>query len=460
MLSGAWQHSFAQPFEYDLTTRENIVAALEQFQKRYRLVSLSFALFQGEQTRFEHALGYANLAARQKATADHIYTTASVTKTLTGLTAIDLVQQGYLALGDSVRTIISGFPENVTFLDLLNHTSGFLRENENEKFLNGSHYRNVVDYLPVKFNLKIHRYANFNYAAVGAVLEKVMQRQFRDIVAEYYLSITGDSLYFSNHRHSGADDRFVKNYVRRGRRVYLHDVVDFGLWEPAAFAQTSANSLITFLRAHMRPHYIRYLESHAVTIKNRRNRSGQTVRDCYALGLRLRYVDGELQYIYHNGFLYGVLSTLYYFPKMDLGFAALSNMSYYPRQRVAMSGLYRQIERIMDDAFHEHVARYAAQNGYVAGAIYYKTNRVRGEVREDKLMELAQSYLAAEDYHEALNLYKLISFLFPDSKPARQHLANAYKQVGNEEVADELLTPGGGTQPAMEPSDSDHPGPK
>ncbi|MFQ5652132.1 MAG: serine hydrolase domain-containing protein [bacterium] len=442
--------SLSQSRSFDEPVKGEIIEALEAFHKRYRLTSLSFSIFQGQTEGFDYATGYANKAEKIKATPDHIYTIASLTKPVTAMTLVDLVNRNYLALGDSVHKFIAGFTRGITVLDLLNHTSGFLREKENEHFLSNSSYLDVVEYLPVKFKLKIHRYANFNYAAVGALIDKMMKKEYSAVANDYYLSVTGDSLYFSNHQRYGSDPRFVKNYVRRGRRLHGHDVVNFGLWEPAAFAQASARSLARFLRAQMTPQLIGLLESHAVTVKKRKNRSGHTIRDCYALGFRLRYIDGDLHYIYHNGFLYGVLGTLYYFPKKDLGFVALSNMSYYPRQRVAIGSLYKRIETIVDDAFNDKIARYAARNGYVAGAIFYETNRELGEISEQKLSSLAQDYLDNHKYREAFNLYKFIRYFFPDSKASRDGMADAYRKLGNDELTDEILLKGGG----MESSDT------
>ncbi len=424
------------------TFRDAIIDKLLDFKKRNRLTSLSFAMFQGDAGISDFAAGYANSSRKIKATPDHIYTIASVTKAITAMTLVDLVHQNYLSLSDSVHSIIPGFPANVTVQDLLNHTSGFHREKENEKFLKNSNYTDVLSHLPIKFRLKIHRYANFNYAAAGAVIEKVMNRKFSDVAGEYYKSVAGEDLYYANRKDIARDSRFVRNYVRRGRRLYGHDLIDFGLWEPAAFAQTTARGLAKFLRSHMTPQLIDFIESHAVTIKRRKTRDGVSVRDSYALGWRLRYVGDELHYIYHNGFLYGVLSTLYYFPKKDFGFAALSNMSYYPRQRVAIGSLYRSIETIVDDEFSERIARYTAENGYVAGVVFFETNNRYGELNQGQLDEFAKGLMRDGRYREAVHVYKLANHVFPRSQEIYEALANAHKKNGNPKLAAEILMKG------------------
>ncbi len=421
--------------------RKQIIKSVNGFKKRNRLVSVSFAFFSGDDNMFEHATGYADVRRKRKATPESIYTLASVTKSITGMTLVDLVLQNYLSLDDSVNQFIEGFPPNVTVLDLLNHTSGFLREKENEHYLTNSTYKKIVDYLPVKFNLKIHRYANINYAAAGAVIEAVTGRQFSDVAEEYYHSITHEKLSFYDQQNADRGPLFVKNYVRKGRRLLPHEIVKFGIWEPAAFAQTTARGLSKFLRYHMTPQFLQFIESHAVTIRERR-RGGDKIRECYSLGFRLRYINGDLAYVYHNGFLYGVISSIYYFPQKDAGFAAISNMSTYPNESVGLGGLYRIIEKILDTEFNRELAVYTAEHGYEAGVNYFSERRRQGQAREKMLDRLGRSYLKKGQKESAIRVFRLNSFIFPNSATTHRRLADAFRRNGEDERAEEAIMEG------------------
>ncbi|HEX9654805.1 MAG TPA: serine hydrolase domain-containing protein, partial [bacterium] len=206
--------------------KARMVESLDTFQKNQQLASLSLAMFMGPEYRLEHAGGYADIGHKVNATPDHIYTLASVSKTITGAVIIDLISQRRLAIDDSVFRYIAGFPKNVTLLDLLNHTSGFQRENENEYYLSNSSYSDIIKYLPKQLKYKQHRYANINYAALGALVEKVTGEPFAKVASDYYFRITGEPLYFANQNNSDSQRHFVKNYVRRYNRPYLHKLVD------------------------------------------------------------------------------------------------------------------------------------------------------------------------------------------------------------------------------------------
>jgi len=416
--------------------RSKIIAKLETFKKRNRLTSLSFAFFHGDNDNFSHTTGYENVRTKRTATPQTRYTIASVTKAITGMTLVDLVHQNYLSLGDSVHKFIPAFPPNVTVVDLLNHTSGFHREKENEKFLTNSSYKNVLDYLPIKF-----RYANFNYSVAGAVIEAASGKDFAVVASDYYESVTGSPLTFSDQKEKQNDPGITSNYVRKGRRLISHEPVDFGLWRPAAFAQTTAIALAKFLRYHMTPQFLEFIETHAVKIKEFKRR-GRVEKECYSLGFRLKYKDDELQYVFHNGFLYGVISTLYYFPQKDAGFAAISNMSSYPHQRLGLGSLYRTVEKILDAQFNKELAEFTAANGYSAGRQYFELVKKLGQGNQKVLTRYANKYINRSKYEEAIGVLKLIKYLFPQSHAAYRKLANIYMKIGDEELAEQTLIQG------------------
>ena len=398
------------------TVHERIVQELADFKERNRVTSVSFALFKGDEGGFEYASGYADVEQEIPATPDHFYTLASVTKSITAMTVLDLVRQNLLSLSDPVAKFIPRFPPDITVLDLLNHTSGLRRENETEAYLNGSSYQKVVDYLPTgRVRNKKFSYANINYAAIGTLIEHITQRPFSAVAADYFRRVTGEELYFSNHPRLDGNPLFVKNYVRRGRRHHQHNLVDFGLWEPVAFAQASPRALARFLRHHMTPEFVAQLESMAVESRSYKLDGGRVARNSYALGFRLSYIDGRLHCIYHNGFIYGVISTICYLPHKDVGMVIVSNMSTFPSQSLNLFSLHETVERVLDEDFNMRIARYVAQFGYQSGIVYYQANRNQGQLLEEVICEYGRELLHGGRRSEAMNLYRFNRVVFPDS---------------------------------------------
>lgn len=74
---------------------------------------------------YERAHGLADHSTGEELTLDHRFRLASVTKQLTGVGVLVLVQEGLLALGDPVEDYLPGFPyPGVTVRHLLTNTSG------------------------------------------------------------------------------------------------------------------------------------------------------------------------------------------------------------------------------------------------------------------------------------------------------------------------------------------------
>lgn len=416
-----------------------LVDYLDAYRKNQNLTSLSFAMFMGPEYRIEHVVGQSDIGQRIDVTSANAYTLASVSKTITGPVVIDLVNQNLISIDDSVYKYIEGFPKNVTVLELLNHTSGFRRENENEYHLRNSSYAKILKYLPTQLKSKNHRYSNFNYAVLGALVEKVTGQPFSKVASDYYFRITGEPLHFSNQNEPSTNSRFVKNYVRRNSRPYLHQLVDFDIWEPAALAQTSPKALTKFLRYHMNSKFINYLASHAVLTKKFGFRNGRSMKDYYALGFRLRYWGDELLYIYHDGFIYGVVSTLYYLPKKDVGFVAVSNLSMFPRNSITLGGLYREVERVVEEEYNRDIAEYTARNGSLEGVLYYETRQYQSELVESQIDKTAQELLRKKRYEQAINLFEFNNYMFATSGKTYESLGRAYMAGGYVELAVETF---------------------
>ena len=80
-------------------------------------MGLSIAVTRGPEVVLARGYGYSNLAAKTPATADTRYQIGSVTKQFTAAAVMRLVEQGTIALGDSITRFLPDFPiqgHNVT----------------------------------------------------------------------------------------------------------------------------------------------------------------------------------------------------------------------------------------------------------------------------------------------------------------------------------------------------------
>src|SRR5579884_3222925 len=92
-----------------------------------RTPALSDAVVEDDRLAYAHAFGYADLAGRRTATPETRFRIASVTKMLTAVAIMQLVESGRVALDDRLARFLPGVPHagEVTIRELLQHTSGY-----------------------------------------------------------------------------------------------------------------------------------------------------------------------------------------------------------------------------------------------------------------------------------------------------------------------------------------------
>lgn len=103
-----------------------ITARLDKYLQTGEMAGASLLIRQNGQKVYQHICGYANLETGERLAEQHIFRLASMTKPVTGIAAMQLVEQGKLGLDDSVAEYLPGFEAKkaVKIVDLLNHSSG------------------------------------------------------------------------------------------------------------------------------------------------------------------------------------------------------------------------------------------------------------------------------------------------------------------------------------------------
>lgn len=137
---------------------------------------------------FEDYHGYINPKTKEPLTATTPIHLASVSKTLTGMTVLRLVEQGRVHLNDSIQVYFPRFPyRGVTIQNMLNHRSGlpnylyFLdTANRKHKYTNQEVLDFMIANVPgVQANPERRfQYCNTNFMLLALVIEKVTGQSF------------------------------------------------------------------------------------------------------------------------------------------------------------------------------------------------------------------------------------------------------------------------------------------
>jgi len=180
--------------------------------------SVAAAVFVGDEVVWRGAFGWADRGARTLATTGTLYRAGSITKAVTGLLLLRLVEDGVVGLDEPVAdhlpeirglgshtspegdTLGESLPRNrpITFRDLATHRAGLAREPERDGFGRGGFRqwkRRAVAAIPETRALDapgvVYRYSNIGYALLGFALERAAGVPYETLVDSLVLEPLG-----------------------------------------------------------------------------------------------------------------------------------------------------------------------------------------------------------------------------------------------------------------------------
>jgi CubicO group peptidase (beta-lactamase class C family) len=170
---------------------------LRHGQVRFRLPSVSAAVYCGHETVWREAVGIAD-DRRGEATSETQYRIGSITKTFTAAAVLSLREEGRLTLDDPIeRHVPDARFGDLTLRRLLAHSSGLQREPPGEvwetlEFPRGDELlRRLADAELVLPAGERWHYSNLAYALLGEVVARATGSAFADFVEERFIGPLG-----------------------------------------------------------------------------------------------------------------------------------------------------------------------------------------------------------------------------------------------------------------------------
>ncbi len=186
---------------------------IEERMEHYNVNGLSIALFEEGQIICTETYGLLEVNSNRKVDDASIFSACSISKFLTGMIAIKLLEEGHLNLDENVneRLVTWQVPENeytknkkITLRNLLSHQSGikdpkgsFIELKSDIGFpsmvelLEGkSHYCKVPIEVQFEPDIEFH-YSDAGYCIIQQLIEDVMKKQFYQVVHEFIFEPLG-----------------------------------------------------------------------------------------------------------------------------------------------------------------------------------------------------------------------------------------------------------------------------
>ncbi|HKM93935.1 MAG TPA: serine hydrolase domain-containing protein [Prolixibacteraceae bacterium] len=222
---------------------------LLHFMSRAELKGISLAITHDEKLVFARSYGYANIENAEAMTPSHLFRIASVSKLITTVAVLKLVEENRLSLDDKVFGNNGLFNEkeylnirdpklkDITVLNLLNHSAGWTQCYGDPAFLPLAIARimgveppiTIDTYLKYVIERRLqykpgtaYSYSNISFMFLGAIVEKVTGLKYEDYV-RYHILYPNDIIDMHMARNSFEEryDNEVKYYEQQESEMVL-----------------------------------------------------------------------------------------------------------------------------------------------------------------------------------------------------------------------------------------------
>ncbi len=298
--------------------------------------------------------GYADLATLEKTTATHLYRIASISKPVTAIAILKLVEAGKFGLDDSIVDLLDlktrieqagdDFDkrwQKITVRHLLQHRGGWDRDKsfdamfQSVRFAQAQNVESPADVhaivnsmlrQPLDFEPGArYAYSNFGYCLLGRLIERVTNGSYEKYVQEQVLKPMGiESMRLGHTRLDQRAPREVRYYQPgKGRSVFHADLrqpvpLPYGAWNLEAMDAhggwlASAEDLVRLAMSFDEPEHCPVLSANSIELMFEKPTELKDDKDptfYYSLGWMNRISDAKQVNRWHTGSLDGTATIL------------------------------------------------------------------------------------------------------------------------------------------------------
>lgn len=299
------------------------------------------AIATGDSVLFTGGFGYADIKKQLPVTENTHFWIGSISKSITALGILKLVEDGKVDLNVSVKKILPDViiqnpwqeTDPVRLVHLLEHTAG-LCDGLSSTF-NWRHEPNIPlkDVMRLYKRIDIHHrpgsfylYSNTGYLLVGMVMEKVTQMKYEEFLERELLTPLGMKTTTFDPNDPYNQSILAQGYGSGKKEIPLL----YAYQRPAAHTYTSVSEMIPYLMFFLnhgnhngvqilKPESIKRMETPKTSMASRMG-----LLNGYGLGNEWAFRN-QHKWRGHNGAGFGFYSDLWYNHNLDIGYVVLVN---------------------------------------------------------------------------------------------------------------------------------------
>lgn len=321
---------------------------IESYLEEYQVPGASVAIIQNNEVFYTNSWGITG-ESEEEVTTETPFTIGSISKSLTGLAIMKLIDENMIGLDDPVQKHITWFKlENeqeasqITIKHLLAQTSGFskytgLSISDKESLDLNSIKNNVKSLSNVKLTAlpgKKHQYSNANFLILGALIEEVTNQTYAEYMEQNVFKPLGMKSAAADHK-TAYEKGYLSGYQSWFGIPQKSAVTYDNGGTPYGYTAASVEDLVQFLKFLSGKDFNDFLSEHTMNqyltphIQTGENRY-------YGLGIRISNPGSQDEMIWHSGSTPDTHSELFYIPNTDWGGVILTNKN----NQLEEEGLY------------------------------------------------------------------------------------------------------------------------
>lgn len=313
--------SAAGTSEGNSNTVERAVTSIERRFDDLRVGEAAYAVIRGDE---QVVAGYGT------ASPDTPFVIASVSKSITALAILQLVDRGLVSLDAPVTDYIDWFATadstaSITVRQLLNQTSGLatldgVRDAFNPEVTVDERVRSIAGYDLISAPGTEFHYSNLNYAVLGLIIEEVSGISYGQHVGREVFDRLGMDHSYSDFALAQANGLATGTITVFGFPVSVNQTPFPGL-VPDGFLISTAADMASYVRFQMGDgtfdgRRLLSTESMAIMHSPAVASAGGPYLDHYAMGWRTGNIDGE-PLVAHDGNTFGYHADVAVLPELD-----------------------------------------------------------------------------------------------------------------------------------------------
>ena len=336
-----------------LENKDSIISVIDNYYKNvWEKGDLwgGFLVAKGDKILYENYNGFAQDGKKVPINDTIALHVASVSKSLTAMATLKLVEAGKLKLEDHLTKYFPGFPyPKVTIFTLLSQRSGlpkyeyFIEKIQpqpaelSQKFLSNQDILNLL----IRYKPDLSRetdtgfmYCNTNYALLALLIEKVTKTPFPKAMDQMvFQPLKMKNTYIFQEKDTATA---AKSFFQRGPKLYPYDRLDLIFGDKNVY--TTPRDLLNFSKALFAKNFLR-ADLHQMIFEPYSNERPGI--NNYGLGFRMKIFDEDEKLTYHNGWWHGTNSVFAHLLKSNVTIIAIGN-KYSQRvySALALSGLF------------------------------------------------------------------------------------------------------------------------